>query len=173
MNCCTISGAGHEPIKDIQLADQMAFPDSADRRIAGHLPQILRSERQQSHARTTPCGRGGSLTSGVASPDHDDVMHGQPLTRSMFHVEHQNSFAETEAAEKSVEQVLDASAPGEPVKSQTSLTQVLGAKHDIETGRCCSHGGVNVGDKCRLASVKGNRIFGWQETSAEDSDGFE
>jgi hypothetical protein len=75
-----IGRARHQPVEDVELADEMALAHASNRRIARHLSGILRTKGDQPHARPAP-GRGcRSFTSGVAGTDHQNVVHEQRLT---------------------------------------------------------------------------------------------
>jgi len=73
---------GHCPTERIDLLDEVAFADAADRRIAAHRPQGIEVVRQQQgpHART--CGGKRRLGAGVATTDDNYLetvrkQHGQ------------------------------------------------------------------------------------------------
>jgi hypothetical protein len=75
MNRRAVRGACHEAIEHVELADEVALADPADRGVARQLPCVLGAEREQPYARAaTDCG-GRSLAAGVASTNHQNVMH--------------------------------------------------------------------------------------------------
>ncbi len=75
-----IGGAGHQPVKHIELAHQVALANPADRRVARHLPGILEAEGEQADPRAAT-GRGSrSLASGMAGANHHYVVHLGALT---------------------------------------------------------------------------------------------
>jgi hypothetical protein len=53
----------------------MARPDTPDRRVAGHLADILCAERDQAYAGATAGRRGRRFAPGMAGTDHEDVEH--------------------------------------------------------------------------------------------------
>ena len=63
----------HRAAQRIDLLDQMALADAADRRIAGHLAQRLDVVGQQQRARAHPGRCERSLGAGMAAADDDDV----------------------------------------------------------------------------------------------------
>ena len=79
-----VSGASHQPVERVDLANEMSLAEPADRRIAGHFAdggEPLGHERGLGPA---PGGGGGRFRSGVSPADHDDV---EPSGR-LFHVKH-------------------------------------------------------------------------------------
>ncbi len=66
----------HGAAQRIDLANQMALADTADRRIAAHRPERVEVVRQQQCVRTRPgCGKRG-LGAGVTAADDDDIETG-------------------------------------------------------------------------------------------------
>ena len=109
-----VGGARHQPVEHVELADQMALADPADRRVARHLPDVFGAEGQQADARAAP-GRGRrSFAAGMAGADDEHVVHARPLSRSLFHVK--QLLAEAKRAEQRIEQILDPGAAGQPVE---------------------------------------------------------
>jgi hypothetical protein len=84
VDCRMISGTCHEPIKDIELTNQMPLPDTADRWIAGHLSGVFSAERQQSHTRAAPGSGGRSFAPSMAGADYQNIMHDLPLADQSF-----------------------------------------------------------------------------------------
>ena len=74
LDTAPVDGPAHDAIQRIDLADQMALAQSADRRIARHLADRLDPMGEEQGARTHPrrCGRG--LTAGMATAHHDHVV---------------------------------------------------------------------------------------------------
>ena len=68
-----VGSAGNQPVKGIDLADQMALAKSAHRRIARHRADLLTVEADQGDRRTKPGRRGCRLGAGVTAAHHDDV----------------------------------------------------------------------------------------------------
>ena len=73
MNAGLVRRGGHRPAERVDLLDQMAFADPADRWIAAHLAERLDRVRQQQRRRTHPRRGERSLGAGVAATDDDDV----------------------------------------------------------------------------------------------------
>jgi len=63
----------HRAPQGIDLADQMALADAADRGIAAHLPQGLDALSQQQRARTHARGSQRGLCAGVAAANDNYV----------------------------------------------------------------------------------------------------
>ena len=63
----------HRAAKRIDLAHQVAFADTADRRIAAHRSERLDALRQQQRQRTHARSRERSLGAGMAATDDDDI----------------------------------------------------------------------------------------------------
>ena len=74
LNAPEVGGPAHQPVKGVDLADQMAFAEAPDSRIARHRADGRKSmgdeRRVGSHAR----GRGGRLATGMASSHDDEVV---------------------------------------------------------------------------------------------------
>jgi hypothetical protein len=75
VNRGTIGRARHQPVEDIEFADEVTLADAANRWIARHLAGILRPKCKQADARTATGRRSRSLASGMASADHQYVVH--------------------------------------------------------------------------------------------------
>jgi hypothetical protein len=73
MDAGRISGTPHQPVERIDLADQVAFADPADRRVAGHFADRRQRMGQQQRAGTDSRRCGGSLTSGVPAADDNHI----------------------------------------------------------------------------------------------------
>ncbi len=79
-----VGGARHQPIEHVELADEVALADAADRRIARHLSRVFGAEGQQADARAA-AGRGSrSFAAGMAGADDDDVKHRAALADQCF-----------------------------------------------------------------------------------------
>ena len=74
MDAAEVGRPAHQPVKGVDLADQVAFAEAPDGRIARHRANGRNSmgdeRRLGSHAR----GRGGRLAAGMASAHDDDVV---------------------------------------------------------------------------------------------------
>ena len=68
-----IRDAAHQPIQRIDLADQMALAETADRGIAGHRTDGRKAMGHQRRRRAHAAGRARGFAAGVASADDDDV----------------------------------------------------------------------------------------------------
>jgi hypothetical protein len=84
MDCRAIGGARHQTIENVQLADQVTLADAADRRVAGHLPDVFAPKRDQSDAGAAPSRGGRGFTAGVAGPDDKNIVHGPSLADPCF-----------------------------------------------------------------------------------------
>jgi len=60
-------------IAGVDLANQMALAEAADRGIAGHRPDSREAVGHERGLRAHPRGRAGGLAAGMAAPDDDDV----------------------------------------------------------------------------------------------------
>jgi hypothetical protein len=68
----------HLTAKRIDLTNQMPFPDSADRRVTRHLPDMVEIKREHQGARTHPRRRKRSLDPGMARANNNNIVnHGQ------------------------------------------------------------------------------------------------
>jgi hypothetical protein len=123
-----VGGAGHYAIEDIEFTDEVTLADTADRRIATHLTGIFGPEAEQGGACATSRRRRCRLTSGVTSPNNQDVEHRRSLLAAeveceLFHVEH--SFAEAELSEERVEHVFGALPARQSIQRRKCLAQRL------------------------------------------------
>ena len=94
MNRGTISSDGHYAAQRIHFPHQMAFSNTANRRITAHLTEISSTEGQQRDTSATSRRSTCSFASGVAATDDQNVEHWSPIHGSdagfnepMFHVE--------------------------------------------------------------------------------------
>jgi hypothetical protein len=69
-----IGCAGHDAAQRVDLLDQMAFADAADRRVATHLAERFDVVRQQQRARAEACGREGCFRAGVTATNDNDIV---------------------------------------------------------------------------------------------------
>ena len=88
-----IGGACHQSVERVDLANEMAFAQSADRGVARQGADLRARLREQRHARAAAGGSGSRLRAGVPAADDDHI--------KLFHVEH--LFPEAEAAEQRVQ----------------------------------------------------------------------
>jgi hypothetical protein len=74
LNGGRVGGLGHFATKGIDLADEMAFRESANGRVATHLSHGIRIHRKESGRKTHSRAGKRSFTPGVAGTDHDDIV---------------------------------------------------------------------------------------------------
>ena len=74
LDAAAIGRPRHHAVERIDLADEMALAEPADRRIAGHHADGLGLMRHQRRARAEPRRSGGGLDAGMAAADDDDVI---------------------------------------------------------------------------------------------------
>ena len=68
-----VGGCCHRTAQRVDLLDQMALADAADRRIATHLPQRFEAVRQQQRAAAHAGGRERGFGAGMAAADDDEI----------------------------------------------------------------------------------------------------
>jgi hypothetical protein len=68
-----IRGLRHHPAERVDLLDQVALADAADRRVAAHRAHGLDVVAEQQRARAGAGGRQRGLGAGMAAADDDDV----------------------------------------------------------------------------------------------------
>ncbi len=68
-----VRGRGHGTAEGIDLAHEVTLADTADGRVAGHLPERVDTVRQQQRTAAHACGRQARFGTGVATADHDHV----------------------------------------------------------------------------------------------------
>jgi hypothetical protein len=76
-----IGDAAHQPVGGIDLAHQMAFADTANGRVAGHLAQGRALVGEEEGLRPGARRRRRRFAAGMASADDDDVVAHGPLNR--------------------------------------------------------------------------------------------
>ena len=79
-----VGDSAHQAIECVHLADQVALPEPADRRIAGHLADGREPMREQNRVGTESGGRGCGFCARMASSDNDNV--GPRIHGFLFHV---------------------------------------------------------------------------------------
>jgi hypothetical protein len=75
MDCSPVGRPRHQTVENVQLTDEVPLANAADRRIAGHLSDILRTEGHETDARASSSGSGRSLTASMARANDKDVEH--------------------------------------------------------------------------------------------------
>ena len=73
LDAALVGHPAHQAVERIDLADQMALAEPADRRIARHRADGREAVGQQRGVRAHARSRGRGLAAGVAATDHDDV----------------------------------------------------------------------------------------------------
>ena len=68
-----IGAARHDAAECVDLADQVALADAADRRVAAHLPERVDAVGEQQRAGAPAGGRQGGFGAGMAAADDDHV----------------------------------------------------------------------------------------------------
>ena len=74
LNAGMINRHCHRATQRIDLFRKMALADSADRRVAAHLPERIDALRNQKSSRTHPRGSQRGFRTGVTATDHYDVI---------------------------------------------------------------------------------------------------
>ena len=64
----------HQAVERIDLADEMALAQAADRRIAGHRADLVGAQRHKRGARARAGGSTCCLAAGMAAADHHDIV---------------------------------------------------------------------------------------------------
>ena len=73
LNTAAVDGLCHDTIEGVDLANQVATAEPADRRVAGHRADRGNFLGEQEGARTHPGTRGSSLGASMAAADHDHI----------------------------------------------------------------------------------------------------
>ena len=83
LNARLINGAGHLPTKRVNLPHQMAFAHPSDSRIARHLTDVIKVQRQHQGLTAKTCRRQCRLDPGMAGANNDNIIvHGSsPISR--------------------------------------------------------------------------------------------
>ena len=74
LNAGGVRHPAHQAVERIDLADEMAFSQAADRRIAGHRAYLVSAQRHKRGARARTGGSTCCLAAGVAAADHHDIV---------------------------------------------------------------------------------------------------
>jgi hypothetical protein len=69
-----VRNPAHHAIQGVDLANEMALPQPADCRVAGHLADRVAPMRDQGGARSKARGGGRGFAPGMASADDNDVV---------------------------------------------------------------------------------------------------
>jgi hypothetical protein len=73
LNATGIYGPSHLTTKGINLADQVAFADAADGRVARHLSDAVTAQREHEGAETRTCRGQGGLNARMPGPNDDYI----------------------------------------------------------------------------------------------------
>ena len=73
LNAGGIGHSAHQAVQGIDLADEMAFSEPSDGRVAGHLADCSKGMSDQRRARAHARGRGRRLAAGVTAAYHHDI----------------------------------------------------------------------------------------------------
>ena len=73
LDAALVDHPAHQPVERIDLADQVAFAEPADRRVARHRTDSIEAMGHQRRARAHARGGRRGLAAGVPAPNHDDV----------------------------------------------------------------------------------------------------
>ena len=82
----SVRSAGHQAVKHVELANEVALAHPPDRGVARHLTGVLGTECQQANPRPAPRCRGRRLAPGMAGADDQNVEHPASLSRATVHV---------------------------------------------------------------------------------------
>jgi hypothetical protein len=156
MDRSPICGPRHQPVEHVEFADEMTLSHAADRRVARHLPGVLRPKREQAHARAPARSSSSSLAPGMAGADHQYVVHDQLLADPRF-TWNTSLLAEAKTPEQSVEYVFNAGPSGQAIKCCPSLSEALRHNHDVTTA--CAQRIDRLRDVPRLPSIERDRFF--------------
>ena len=167
-----IRGTRHQPVEHVELANQMALADPADRRIARHLPDVLGAEGEQPDARAAPRRGSRSLAAGMAGADDQNVVHVVgALAASMFHVKHHLPRQKRRTAHRA--------RPRPPRARSADRTPSARMRRSSATrtrSRRAAAPAKRVGgfaDMHRLPPIERNRVLGRQHAPRERLDPLE
>ena len=73
LNAAAVGHPAHQPVERIDLADQMALAEPADRRVARHRADGREAVGDERGSRAHARGRGRSLAARVPAADDDDI----------------------------------------------------------------------------------------------------
>jgi hypothetical protein len=79
MNGGTVGGAGNDPPKSINLADQMTLTHPADRRVTGHSAKVGSRKGRQRHTAAATRGSSRCFHAGVTRTNDQNVKHDRAL----------------------------------------------------------------------------------------------
>jgi hypothetical protein len=76
VNARPVDASPHDAPQRVDLLHEVALPDAANRRVAGHLADRVRVLRHERGPRARSCCGGRGLAARVAAADDDDVVGG-------------------------------------------------------------------------------------------------
>ena len=139
LDAAAIGRERHDAVESVDLANQMALAQPADRRVARHDPDEVRLVRDQSRARAVTRRSRGGLGAGMAATDDDDIVglretrHRVSLAKPGRAVNHRMRdapqgllLADAESGKERVQHVLDADPPDQPLERHHREADVLG-----------------------------------------------
>jgi hypothetical protein len=91
----TIRRSRHDAAHGVDFASQMPLAHTPDRRIAGHLAQIVGAKGEQAHTSATPGRSACRFAPRVTAANDQDIKHPRPIqvarlsfNVAAFHVKH-------------------------------------------------------------------------------------
>ena len=90
MDAGSIDSASHDAVKGVNFAHQLAFPKTADGRVAGHLANGLETMGQKQRLSAAPSRSRGRFRTGVAATNDNYIVvnHSQKLGAGCQQVKH-------------------------------------------------------------------------------------
>ena len=116
-----VRDASHQPVECVDLADQVSFPKTSDRRITRHNANRGGLHRDKRRSGTHAAGYSRSFHAGMSTPNHDDVVG------FMFHVKHP-LFADAEARKYFAKDVFHIDPADQSVKCSDPKAQLFRRK---------------------------------------------
>ncbi len=131
-----VGGQPHDAVEGIDLANQVALAEAADRRIAGHDADGRQRLGHQGGAGAHARRGGRGFGAGVAAADHDNIefrahapsIDGAGAVVKADDVSRETLFADTELAENHVQQILDIDPPRDPAKGIAGAAEFFGSQ---------------------------------------------
>ena len=108
-----IGGSPHDPVESVDLADEMALADAADRGIAGHLADRVQPMREKQCPSAHACGRSSGFAAGMTATHDDHVVR-------LVHL-----LSDAELPEDRVEYGFHADGPGDTADRAKRQAQIL------------------------------------------------
>ncbi len=73
LDAALVGDPAHQAVQGVDLPDQMALAEPADRRVTGHRADGRKPVRDQRRRRAHARGRRRGLAAGMSATDHDDI----------------------------------------------------------------------------------------------------